>query len=179
MAAVVADERVGRGNGNDERMTSFNIEVEGFDQISSKLGRSRVLVLGSLNRSLRRIGGHFVPALKSRTPVRTGKLRASTRFQVKGSAEDMRLEVRQGARSKQGVIYRPFVVGGTRPHEIRPVNKKALRFNIGGRVVFAKKVNHPGTKPNPYTQETIAAEMPQVKRIVQEEADRLAERLLA
>lgn len=32
--------------------------------------------------------------------------------------------------------------GKTRPHVIRPKNKKALRF--GGR--FAKKVNHPGSK---------------------------------
>jgi hypothetical protein len=33
---------------------------------------------------------------------------------------------------------------GTRPHDIRPRNKKALRFKVGGRTVFAKVVHHPG-----------------------------------
>lgn len=41
-----------------------------------------------------------------------------------------------------------FVVSGTRPHVIRPVRAEALRFTVGGRVVFAKIVHHPGTKAN-------------------------------
>lgn len=36
---------------------------------------------------------------------------------------------------------------GTRPHVIRPRNAKALKFNVGGRTVFARSVNHPGTRP--------------------------------
>lgn len=43
-----------------------------------------------------------------------------------------------------------YVVNGTRPHQIRPVRAKALRFTVGGRVVFARLVNHPGTKPNDF-----------------------------
>lgn len=35
---------------------------------------------------------------------------------------------------------------GTTAHTIRPRNKKALRFRVGGRIVFAKVVNHPGNK---------------------------------
>lgn len=34
----------------------------------------------------------------------------------------------------------------TPAHTIRPVNKQALKFQIGGRVIFAKKVDHPGAK---------------------------------
>lgn len=38
-----------------------------------------------------------------------------------------------------------FVQFGTRPHEIRPKDKKALRWvGAGGSFVFAGKVNHPG-----------------------------------
>ena len=40
-----------------------------------------------------------------------------------------------------------FVERGTRPHEIRPVRARALRFEVGGGVVFARLVRHPGTKP--------------------------------
>lgn len=43
-----------------------------------------------------------------------------------------------------------MVNDGTRPHVIRPRAKQVLRFQVGGRTVFAKVVNHPGTKPNPF-----------------------------
>lgn len=39
---------------------------------------------------------------------------------------------------------------GTSPHVIRPVRARMLRFTVGGRVVFASIVQHPGTKANPY-----------------------------
>ena len=39
-----------------------------------------------------------------------------------------------------------YIIAGTKPHEIRPRNKKALNTPYG---VF-KKVNHPGTKANDF-----------------------------
>src|SRR3972149_11737081 len=46
-----------------------------------------------------------------------------------------------------------YVVSGTRPHVIRPVRARALRFTVGGRVVYAKIVHHPGTRPNDFLAE--------------------------
>lgn len=46
--------------------------------------------------------------------------------------------------------YAPFVVFGTRPHDIRPKNKKALRWAVGGKFVFAKFVRHPGYRGDDY-----------------------------
>lgn len=44
-----------------------------------------------------------------------------------------------------------FVHWGTRPHVIRPKYRKALRFQPGGgQFVFAKFVNHPGYKGDPW-----------------------------
>lgn len=43
-----------------------------------------------------------------------------------------------------------FVIKGTRPHLIRPRYRKALKFRVGGRTVFAKLVHHPGTKKNDF-----------------------------
>jgi hypothetical protein len=43
-----------------------------------------------------------------------------------------------------------FVIKGTRPHIIRPRYRKALKFNVKGRTVFAKVVHHPGTKANDF-----------------------------
>lgn len=53
--------------------------------------------------------------------------------------------------------YAIFVEEGTAPHEILPVNAQALRFEMHGKVVFAKRVNHPGTAPQPFIRETADA----------------------
>lgn len=50
-----------------------------------------------------------------------------------------------------------WVINGTRPHRITPVTAKALRFTVDGRVVYARVVNHPGNKANPFPQEALRA----------------------
>jgi hypothetical protein len=51
-----------------------------------------------------------------------------------------------------------FVFNGTRPHEIRPKRSGGvLRFRIGSTVVYARHVNHPGTKPNPFLWRALLA----------------------
>jgi hypothetical protein len=39
---------------------------------------------------------------------------------------------------------------GTRPHTIVPNRARALRFEVGGTVVFAMRAEHPGTAPDPF-----------------------------
>ena len=46
--------------------------------------------------------------------------------------------------------YASFVNFGTRPHVIYPKKSKLLHFKINGKDVYAKYVNHPGTKPYPF-----------------------------
>lgn len=77
-------------------------------------------------------------------PVDTGRLRASIRIK--------RTLTFRGPSAIVGtdVEYAPHVEYGTQPHVIRPVHRKALRFKVGNRVVFAKFVNHPGTKAKPF-----------------------------
>lgn len=49
-----------------------------------------------------------------------------------------------------------YVLKDTRPHSIRPIPpKRALRFTVGGRITFAKHVNHPGTKAQPFLQDAL------------------------
>ena len=45
--------------------------------------------------------------------------------------------------------YSADIEYGTKPHVIEPKTAKALHFQSDGEDVFTKKVNHPGTKPNP------------------------------
>lgn len=51
-----------------------------------------------------------------------------------------------------------YVLNGTRPHQIFPRRPGGvLRFMVGGQVVYARFVNHPGTKANPFLQEALRA----------------------
>lgn len=50
-----------------------------------------------------------------------------------------------------------YVLGGTRPHVIRPVRARALKFTVGGQTVFAKVVFHPGTRPNNFLADALRA----------------------
>lgn len=78
-------------------------------------------------------------------PVDTGRLRASIRIESRRT-----FTFRTVYTIGSDVHYAPYVNDGTRPHKIRPRTKKALKFQVGGRTVFAAVVNHPGTKPNPF-----------------------------
>lgn len=44
------------------------------------------------------------------------------------------------------IPYALSVHDGSRPHDIVPRRVGALRFMIGGRVVFTRRVHHPGTR---------------------------------
>ena len=89
-------------------------------------------------------------------PVDTGRLRASGR---------MKFVVRRVGPTgvvEYPVKYAAAVHDGTGPHIIRPRKKKVLRFEVGGHIVFAKEVHHPGSRGRPFlrlaAQEIASAE---------------------
>lgn len=53
-----------------------------------------------------------------------------------------------------------------RPYDIRPKNKKALRFVVNGKEVFAKRVTHPGIAPRPVVEPTVESSFPRIKEQV-------------
>lgn len=84
-------------------------------------------------------------------PVDTGRLRSSGRIEYTSTF---------GFRPKATVIfdvdYAAVVNDGSRPHVIRPRRAKALRFRIGGRIVYATYVNHPGTKGTKFLDRAVS-----------------------
>ena len=67
-------------------------------------------------------------------------------------------EVNEYGEAKISVLapYARYVINGTAPHEIRPVNASVLAFKAAdGKLVFTRLVRHPGTKPNQFLDEAV------------------------
>lgn len=153
----------------------ITFEVHGLKELQDRLNNGDTLMRITLNEGLRAIGRLFVPAkgtgpLADETPKREGKLARSTFFRIT-EKELQELIVLQPARTPEeygSQFYGWFVREGTGPHEIRPRLAKALRFFIGDEEIFATRVNHPGTKANPYHKRVLERLMPDIQTIVEQ-----------
>lgn len=61
--------------------------------------------------------------------------------------------------------YGRFVHEGTKPHRIKPVHRRALRWVGKGRFQFARGVMHPGTKKDPFLYEAFRKKRKAINRI--------------
>lgn len=86
---------------------------------------------------------------KPMVPVRTGTLRRSIR--------------RRNATLKRATVVANFtaffVDAGTKRHTIVPKKASSLVFQSQGRTVFARKVDHPATRPQPFRDRAAAEGM--------------------
>lgn len=87
---------------------------------------------------------------------RTGHARQAIHSGVDQSGDDTTLYL------SHGVQYGVMLEEGTKPHIIKPVNKKALYWPGAPHPV--KQVKHPGTKGNPVIGPTIKRNMPQIRK---------------
>lgn len=75
--------------------------------------------------------------------TKTGAMAASTYLKRDGEGWEVGHDLQ---RAKHAL----FVHWGTKPHKIRPKDKKMLRWGTGSAWMFAKVVNHPGYKGDPW-----------------------------
>jgi hypothetical protein len=92
------------------------------------------------------------PVSKPAAPpaARPGALRDSVASRTESEAGVMTITV------FSTVPYAGYVIGGTAPHKIAARNAKALRWTDGSGLHFARSVNHPGTKPNPFPERALS-----------------------
>ena len=159
--------------------SSMEFDYTEFSALRQRMENSDTVVKISLNDGLRKLARLFVPAkgtgpLAAETPKITGKLARSTFFEIVGGPAQQILRILQPARTLAGAFYGGFVREGTEPHDIRPINAKALRwFGPGGVPIFAMLVHHPGNKPNPYHRRVLARLTPQIQQIVTEMGEKV------
>jgi hypothetical protein len=123
--------------------TSFNLDRT---RIQRMLRLPGGIVYRDMERRLRRVEAEAI----RRAPGSMGStIRAQIRTGPGGEFQGV-INVRHPA-----ALY---VTGGTRPHRIQPRRRGGvLRFTVGGRVVYARYVNHPGTRPNDFLRQALRA----------------------
>jgi hypothetical protein len=101
-------------------------------------------------------------------PWKTGKLANSLEVKViNANKPTVRLEVTIGSRERPEVVVRSLLFGSglygpnRAKYPIEPVRAKVLAFSVGGEMVLAKRVMHPGIKPNNFMQKAWDSTAPQ------------------
>ena len=88
--------------------------------------------------------------LRRSSPFDTGNMRQRTRATSKASRSGATIDV------IVDTDYAHIVRGGQRPHRITPRSQGGvLAFRAGGRVVFARSVNHPGAAPRTWWDDAL------------------------
>lgn len=95
--------------------------------------------LNDLERRMAKVKG----GARATVRRRTGYLYSTIRNNNGVDAQGVYVDTIAGARDTR---YTMIEHDGSKPHIITPRRRKTLRFVAGGRVVFATKVRHPGTK---------------------------------
>jgi HK97 gp10 family phage protein len=131
---------------------SITVRIENLPEIEAAFKKLPTAVAVRTQNALEKILYKIEGTAKKLAPVNKqsggGNLRQSIRAQMTGPLSG-KVEV--------GAEYGIFVHEGTRPHTIEVVNRRALANKRTGQF-FGRKVNHPGTKANPFLQLAVIAE---------------------
>lgn len=122
---------------------------------------------------LNRLGRLFVSLEQSEAPKRTLRFAAGIRYWLFQEGDALGFKVGSPA------PLATWIKGGTRPHPIVARRVKFLKFwwdsgPRGAGVYFFRRVNHPGTKANPYHLRAFDAWLPTAQTEAGEHGARLA-----
>src|SRR5262249_14614796 len=138
----------GRSTSN---MAEFKVEIQGLDQLLANLKEAPAIAAPILQRALAASQAVLAKnTVKGVVPWRTGFL-----------VQSFMAELTSGMlRWFPTASYAGFVEFGTKPHTILPKRAKALYWPGADHPVA--RVNHPGTKSNPFMERIIAASQPEI-----------------
>jgi hypothetical protein len=108
---------------------------------------------------MRKLGRAVTRTARRRVNVRSGYLRSTIGDRTTVLGATVLTETYATAK------YARFVHDPTRAHAITPTRARALRFQVGGRTVFARRVWHPGYRGNPFLASAVRDELAKAKMI--------------
>lgn len=118
-------------------MAEFHADQAGWDELL----HSKVGVVGT---HMKNKADLLVLMAKRQVGKKSGDLERSIRYEI--TIEGGQLVATVKSDNRIALLHHE----GSPPHIIVPVKAKTLRFYSRGRIVYAKLVHHPGTRPNRY-----------------------------
>lgn len=128
----------------------ISINVTGVDQVRAMLQRIGPALSGQALASTALDIEHYI----EQEAAKHNKKGALVRSIYKTRMADGSWELGHDPRVAPHAL---FVHWGTKKHDIRPKNKKTLRWASGGAFHFAKVVHHPGNKPDKWLERAATA----------------------
>lgn len=120
-------------------MADFSVQIKGADELRAAFGQAPDITRAVMNPVIHTAVNILAKyTTKGVVPWKTGRL---TQSFIATYGDLMAIW-------RPTVNYAALVHNGTAPHVILPVNKKALMWPGAAHPV--RKVNHPGTRGNPY-----------------------------
>ncbi len=163
-------------------MPILEVEIKGIQELRRAMRDYPKIAEPILQRAIAATQAVFAKHTLKNDPVpfRTGFLLQSFRFAAS----------RLQARWFPTVKYALWVHEGTRPHTILPIRARALAWEQGGSrgyitsrtgrqyyrskagtMVFAARVNHPGTKPKPFMRQILRKSQPDINQLFKQAGD--------
>lgn len=152
--------------------TSFSMKINGLDSLVKNTkdvsSGMQSMFRQAMVKATTKVQNEAKAVKAGRFKNQTGTLRRSIQKQVTSPY--------------RGIVYTDekygeYVEFGTRPRTIYPKNKKFLAFKINGKMVFAKKVNHKGSKPYPFMRPAFEGTKDDVEQIYADMAKTIVKEL--
>lgn len=139
---------------------TMRVEVKGVDKLRRVLEDAPKNISEGFDKAVHDVSDKILATARGLIKTRSGWLAGSGYVIQRGLVQ---YEVGFGA------SYAKFVHEGTRPHDIYPrMMGGVLRFEIGGQIVFARHVHHPGTWPQQFLGASVEYWKPELLRVVKE-----------
>ncbi|RJQ67337.1 MAG: hypothetical protein C4519_24380 [Desulfobacteraceae bacterium] len=125
---------------------AYELKINNLAELQAAFKKSPKIIGKELETATKNAGKLILKTEKEEVPVRTATLKRSITMDYRPISVAIYPTVK----------YALPVHEGSKPHTITPVRKKVLAFKIGGKKVFARRVNHPGNKPNKFVDRTVS-----------------------
>ena len=153
-------------------MIDVQIAIPELDALVRRFAAGPAIVADEMERAMQAAVLDVEGEVVERTPVDTGRLRNAIVSEVRGQGPEI-----VGIVGVANVPYAVPVERGSRPHLIVPRRAKALRFRVGGRVVFSRWARHPGFRGAHMFRDGARASEPLVRARFAQALRRVNERL--
>jgi hypothetical protein len=140
-------------------MTTLGVSITSSIPLQDLPGRhlmAHTAMLQGKYEVVNEAGGTLVGYMQDEAPKRTGEFAAAIRHEMftmtNGAGFNVSIPQPLGG----------WIMDGT-PAHIIAAHGRALRFEIGGNTIFARSVNHPGTKANPFHERALTRWRPEAQ----------------